>query len=114
VFQGSRAACYPALVAIYRSLDEGDDEGRDVENGEGQIARPALCANTAIRHDIALLPKYSIDSLADAGLYPMEVKGDIEFRNVTFAYPARPDVNALTGFSLKIPAGQTVALGTSL
>jgi ABC-type multidrug transport system fused ATPase/permease subunit len=41
----------------------------------------------------------------------MEVKGDIEFRNVTFAYPARPDVNALAGFSLKIPAGQTVALG---
>jgi ABC-type multidrug transport system fused ATPase/permease subunit len=41
----------------------------------------------------------------------MEVKGNIEFRKVTFAYPARPDVNALAGFSLKIAAGQTVALG---
>jgi len=36
------------------------------------------------------------------------VRGDIEFRDVTFAYPGRPPV--LTGFNLKIAAGETVAL----
>jgi ABC-type multidrug transport system fused ATPase/permease subunit len=65
----------------------------------------------AVRRDIESLPKYSIDPLSDSGLAPKEVKGDIDFANVTFAYPARPDVNALAQFSLKIRAGQTVALG---
>jgi ABC-type multidrug transport system fused ATPase/permease subunit len=36
------------------------------------------------------------------------VRGDIEFRDVTFAYPGRPPV--LNGFNLKIAAGETVAL----
>lgn len=40
--------------------------------------------------------------------------GDIEFRNVDFAYPQRPDSQILHDFSLKVDAGTTVALvGTS-
>jgi ATP-binding cassette subfamily B (MDR/TAP) protein 1 len=35
--------------------------------------------------------------------------GKIEFRNVSFAYPSRPDVNVLKNFNLIINAGQTVA-----
>ena len=34
----------------------------------------------------------------------------IEFRNVTFAYPSRPDAPVLRGFSLAIPAGQVVGV----
>ena len=36
------------------------------------------------------------------------IEGEIEFRNVTFAYPDRPAV--LEGFNLKIRAGETIAL----
>jgi ABC-type multidrug transport system fused ATPase/permease subunit len=37
-------------------------------------------------------------------------KGEIEFRNVKFAYPTRKTARVFDGFSLKIPAGQTAAL----
>lgn len=39
-----------------------------------------------------------------------EVKGDIEFKDVTFSYPSRPDVTIFEGFSISIPAGKTVAI----
>ncbi|KAF8703485.1 hypothetical protein HU200_032293 [Digitaria exilis] len=39
-----------------------------------------------------------------------EIKGEIEFRNVHFSYPTRPEVAVLDGFSLEIGAGKTVAL----
>ena len=39
-----------------------------------------------------------------------DVKGDIELRNIKFYYQMRPDNIVLDRFSLKIPAGKTVAL----
>ncbi len=41
---------------------------------------------------------------------PSPVQGDIVFRDVTFHYPARPQVAALSGLNLKIEPGETVAL----
>lgn len=38
------------------------------------------------------------------------VKGEIEFTDVYFAYPSRPDVMVFRGFNLQIHAGQTVAM----
>jgi ABC-type multidrug transport system fused ATPase/permease subunit len=43
-------------------------------------------------------------------LHPQSIQGDIEFRNVYFRYPSRPDVPILEDFSLHISAGKTVAL----
>ncbi|XP_032847603.2 ATP-dependent translocase ABCB1-like [Tyto alba] len=51
-----------------------------------------------------------IDSSSDAGYKPMHVKGDLEFQNVYFNYPARPDTKILKGLNLKVSCGQTVAL----
>ena len=34
----------------------------------------------------------------------------IEFKNVTFSYPSRPNKKVLNGFNLKIKKGQTIAL----
>ncbi len=41
---------------------------------------------------------------------PQPARGEIEFRDVTFRYPGRPDHAALKGFSLRIEPGQQVAL----
>ncbi len=38
------------------------------------------------------------------------LNGDVEFLDVHFAYPTRPDVEVLKGVTLTIPAGQKVAL----
>ncbi|WP_380058652.1 ABC transporter transmembrane domain-containing protein [Falsihalocynthiibacter sp. SS001] len=38
------------------------------------------------------------------------VRGEIKFDNVTFHYPARPEIAALDGANLSVKAGETVAL----
>lgn len=39
-----------------------------------------------------------------------EINGNIEFKDVTFSYPSRPDVIIFRNFSIFIPAGKTVAV----
>jgi len=41
---------------------------------------------------------------------PSPARGGIVFDNVTFAYPGRPDLPALNGFSLQVKPGERVAL----
>lgn len=54
----------------------------------------------------------SIDPLAvnPEDLCPSVCEGDVEFRDVHFAYPSRPSVQVLRGLNLVIPAGKTTAL----
>ncbi|KAJ7544472.1 hypothetical protein O6H91_09G080400 [Diphasiastrum complanatum] len=52
----------------------------------------------------------SIDIYNLKGEVLEDLSGDIEFRNVDFTYPARPDVPIFRGFCLTIPAGITAAL----
>ncbi|XP_049693223.2 multidrug resistance protein homolog 49 [Helicoverpa armigera] len=51
-----------------------------------------------------------IDSLQQGGLSPRRVIGDISLEDVHFSYPSRPEVKVLNGFSIKIKAGECVAL----
>ncbi|CAF1523752.1 unnamed protein product [Adineta ricciae] len=51
-----------------------------------------------------------IDAFADSGEKPDTINGDIEFENVTFAYPTRLEAPILRKLSLLIPSGKTVAL----
>lgn len=39
-----------------------------------------------------------------------DLKGEIVFKNVTFAYPTRPQQTILKNFNLKVSSGQTVAI----
>jgi ATP-binding cassette subfamily B protein len=41
---------------------------------------------------------------------PSPARGEIGFEDVTFAYPARPDMPALNGFTLRVAPGERVAL----
>ncbi|XP_074538680.1 ATP-dependent translocase ABCB1 [Halichoeres trimaculatus] len=51
-----------------------------------------------------------IDSYSDAGFKPDYIKGDIEFKDIHFTYPSRPDVKVLNNMSLSVKSGQTIAL----
>ncbi|KAF8399821.1 hypothetical protein HHK36_015693 [Tetracentron sinense] len=41
---------------------------------------------------------------------PQKINGDVELKDVDFAYPSRPKQMIFTGLSLKVEAGRTVAL----
>ncbi|KAJ1547417.1 hypothetical protein HK405_005925 [Cladochytrium tenue] len=51
-----------------------------------------------------------IDASSKQGLKPESVQGVIEFRNVYFHYPQRPEVPVLRDFCLRIEPGQTIGL----
>ena len=51
-----------------------------------------------------------IDATSEVGQIPHEVNGKIELRNLSFAYPMRPDHQVYNNMNLTIEAGQTVAL----
>ena len=51
-----------------------------------------------------------IDGFSEEGLKPAAVAGDIEVRDVKFAYPSATEHYVCKGYSLTIAAGQTVAL----
>ncbi|KAJ8398369.1 hypothetical protein AAFF_G00426240 [Aldrovandia affinis] len=46
----------------------------------------------------------------DGSLAPQTLEGHLQFKNVTFAYPNRPDTAVLKAFSLELKAGQMTAL----
>ncbi|CAL4887382.1 unnamed protein product [Urochloa decumbens] len=68
----------------------------------------ASAAAERIQEVIRRVPK--IDSASDAGEELADVAGEVEFRNVAFCYPSRPEIPVLVNFSLRVPAGRTVAL----
>ncbi|EFN58606.1 hypothetical protein CHLNCDRAFT_34209 [Chlorella variabilis] len=51
-----------------------------------------------------------IDAASMEGSQPLAVSGEVELRDVTFAYPQRPEVKVFRHFSLHVPQGKTVAL----
>ena len=57
---------------------------------------------------IRRVPK--IDSESNAGEELARVAGEVEFKNVDFYYPSRPENPIFKSFSLRVPAGHTVAL----
>ncbi|KAL6634547.1 hypothetical protein ACP70R_027218 [Stipagrostis hirtigluma subsp. patula] len=68
----------------------------------------ASSAAERIQEVIQRVPK--IDSGSDAGEELAHVAGEVEFKNIEFCYPSRPESPILVGFSLRVPAGSTVAL----
>src|SRR5690349_7228313 len=44
------------------------------------------------------------------GIELPELKGELVFRNVTFAYPGREDAGVLAGMNLTVPEGKVTAI----
>eukprot|EP00047_Mylnosiga_fluctuans_P015769 m.49151 g.49151 ORF g.49151 m.49151 type:complete len:1362 (+) comp6094_c0_seq1:38-4123(+) len=74
----------------------------------GPDAVAAKKAAARIHHLVSQTP----DSRADGHgtVLPAACRGEIEFRDVEFAYQLRPDAKVLRKFNLKIPAGTTMAV----
>ncbi|KAL6650704.1 hypothetical protein ACP70R_009629 [Stipagrostis hirtigluma subsp. patula] len=68
----------------------------------------ASAAAERIQEVIRRVPK--IDSESGDGEELPSVAGEVEFKNVQFCYPSRPESPVLVDFSLRVPAGRTVAL----
>lgn len=68
----------------------------------------AWSAGERIMEVINRVPKIDSDNME--GQILDNVNGDVEFKDVEFAYPSRPESIVLNKLSLKIPAGKTVAL----
>lgn len=115
-----------ALIAWYGSrlvMYKGESGGRVYTSGLAFVlgglalgmALPELnhfteasIAASRIFHRIDRVPE--IDGEDIKGLVPDEIHGQIEFENVEFTYPSRPNSIILKDFNLKIEAGSTVAL----
>lgn len=87
---GLVAGAFGALTEVYGDLLRG--AGAAGRLAELLAERPAIAAPTK---PIAL---------------PTPSRGKVAFDNVTFAYPTRPETNALKGFSLTVQPGETVAV----
>jgi ATP-binding cassette subfamily B (MDR/TAP) protein 1 len=68
----------------------------------------ALSACAKIYETIDRVPK--IDIYSNEGDCPKQVDGVLEFRNVNFIYPSRPEVQVLEKVNLLVPHGKTTAL----
>ncbi|KAI3748057.1 hypothetical protein L6452_10888 [Arctium lappa] len=68
----------------------------------------ATAAGERIRELIKRVPEIDSDNME--GEILQQVCGEVEFKNVNFAYPSRPESVIFKAFNFKVPAGRTVAL----
>lgn len=54
--------------------------------------------------------KPTIDAYDTSGITLEDIEGEINLKDVYFRYPARPDVQIFSGFTLHVPSGTTAAL----
>lgn len=57
---------------------------------------------------LSIEPK--VDLIHGSTISLANLRGEVQFKNVTFAYPSRPDQEVLRDFSLTLRPGETVAL----
>jgi len=71
-------------------------------------ARDAFISVFKTMRTPSLIPPFLEDN--QGKLVPDNLKGKIEFRNVTFAYPTKPDIDVLKNVSFVIQPGQSAGL----
>ncbi|CAN1272478.1 ABC transporter B family member 15 [Linum perenne] len=77
----------------------------------GAMTSDLAKGSDAVGSVFAVLDRYTkIDPDDHEGHKPEKVSGQIELRDIDFAYPARPDVMIFKGFSIRIEAGKSTAL----
>ncbi|KAJ2031442.1 hypothetical protein H4S03_006625 [Coemansia sp. S3946] len=85
--------------------------GFSLGNAAPSISAVSSARGAAVKVYQIIDRKSSIDPVdTEAGLSADGISGEIELTNVSFRYPTRPDVQVLDGFSIRVRAGQKVAL----
>ena len=74
-----------------------------------ELRRPQA-AGAAERLTEILAEKPAISAPAHPVAMPVPAKGEISFKDVDFAYPARPDAQTVSGMSFDVVQGETVAI----
>ena len=77
--------------------------------GQAQIYFPDVAKGGAATKRVFYLVDRKTSIERDVG-FKKDIEGNIELRNVAFAYPERPDSLVFQDFSLSVEAGKTVAL----
>ena len=78
----------------------------------GSIASPLMIISKAVSASGAFFGMIDSERISTSGLRHPEVTSDtdITFRNVTFAYPTRSQIDVLKGFNARFQKGKTTAL----
>ncbi|KAL3844648.1 hypothetical protein ACJIZ3_002051 [Penstemon smallii] len=95
-----------AFTAIFSAIVGGMSLGQSFSN-LGAFSK-GKAAGYKLMEIIKQKPTIVQDTLDGKCL--TDVNGNIEFKNVTFSYPSRPDVTIFRDFSIFFPAGKTVAV----
>ncbi|CAH9092477.1 unnamed protein product [Cuscuta epithymum] len=95
-----------AFTAIFSAIVGGMSLGQSFSN------LGAFSKGKAAGYKLMEIIKQKPTILQDpmCGTYLTRVRGDIEFKDVTFSYPSRSDVIIFRNFSIFFPAGKTVAV----
>ncbi|NXS93696.1 MDR1 protein, partial [Jacana jacana] len=100
---------FSVLIGAF-SLGQAAPNLESVANARGAAYEVYQIINKAINNLKTCFQKRLIDSSSKEGYKPDKLIGEIEFRNIHFSYPSRPDVKILRGLNLKVQTGKTIAL----
>ncbi|KAG8366827.1 hypothetical protein BUALT_Bualt16G0008400 [Buddleja alternifolia] len=95
-----------AFAAIFSAIFGGMSLGQSIPN------LVAFSNGKAAGYKLMEMIKQKPTIIQDSsyGKCPNDVNGNIEFKNITFSYPSRPDIMIFRDFSIFFPAGKTVAV----
>lgn len=94
----------------FENIFNKSDDDRSLGSGLSNVKyfSDAMAASERIKEVIKRVPEIDSDNME--GEILQQVSGEVEFKNVKFAYPSRPESVIFKDFNLKVPAGKTVAL----
>ncbi|KAI9312911.1 P-loop containing nucleoside triphosphate hydrolase protein [Dichotomocladium elegans] len=94
------------VVTAFFAMLIGTRSLQQLAMGVTAVARACAAANSVF----GLIDRVAAINIDDETGIKTPLEGAVEFKNVSFSYPTRPDVPILNDFSLKISPGTTVAL----
>jgi ATP-binding cassette subfamily B (MDR/TAP) protein 1 len=110
-FTAARVAAFPAMQAMRRKLGSPSEKVYVDETNEDELKKSMHAVDKETGKKLkAILPEYRIDSRSTEGKKLTSVRGQIEFKGVSFNYPTRPDTTVLDELDLVVEEGKTTAL----